>query len=161
VSSKTWVLRALVVIATVAFIGGSGCQKEAARCAICHMPIPSETRVVIRVNGGTPIDACDARCPLTFQHDTGKKVELTQVTDYVTGDQLNPKDAVYVTGSDVAPDAHTEALRVSPAETAYLHWHRCLPSVLAFRKREDALRFQELHGGTVMTLADLGFTGGS
>ena len=46
-----------------------------------------------------------------------------------------------------------------PADTAVLHWHRCLPSVLAFHKREDALRFQHAHGGRVMTLAELGFAG--
>jgi hypothetical protein len=157
--SKVFHVSVLMIAVAMAFIAGSGCQKEEARCSICYMPIPPETRVVISVNGGSPKAACDARCPLTYQHETGQKVKLIQVTDYETGKRLDPKDAVYVTGSDVAPDAHTEALRVTPADTAYLHWHRCLPSVLAFRKREDALRFQQAHGGTIMTLADLGFAG--
>lgn len=157
--SKIFLVSVLMIAVALAFVAGPGCQQEEARCTICYMPIPAETRVVIRVNGGPPLVACDARCPLTFQHETGKKVELTQVTDYATGERFDPKDAVYVTGSDVAPDAHTEALRTTPADTAYLHWHRCLPSVLAFHKQEDALRFQQAHGGTVMTLADLGFTG--
>ena len=158
-SNKVFFVSALMILMMVVIAGGPGCQKETARCAICYMPIPAKTRVVIRVNGGTPMVVCDARCPLTYQHESGKKVELIQVTDYETSERLDPHDAVYVTGSDVAPDVHAEALRATPADTAYLHWHRCLPSVLAFRKRENALRFQRAHGGTVMALADLGFRG--
>ena len=82
------------------------------------------------------------------------------MTDYDTRAQLDPAHAWYVTGSDVAPDAHTQALRTTPADTAYLHWHRCLPSVLAFHARAAAVRFQHSHGGTLMALADLGFAAG-
>lgn len=157
---KIFFVSALVAIMVAAFAGGSGCQRGGARCAICYMPIPKETRAVIQVEGGSPKTVCDPRCPLTFQGETGKKVQLTQVTDYETGERLDAKAAFYVTGSNVAPDAHTQALRTTPADTAYLHWHRCLPSVLAFHTREEAIRFQGAHGGTVMTLADLGFAGG-
>ncbi len=149
--------RVLFMGALGVFLATWGCQREEARCAICYMPIPRETRALIRVEGGSPKAVCDARCPLTFQEETGRKVELLQVTDYLTGEQLKAEKAFYVTGSNVAPDAHTEALRTTPADTAYLHWHRCLPSIIAFRTREEALRFQRAHGGRVMALPELGF----
>ncbi len=158
--SKIFFTSALIAVMVAAFVWGSGCQREEVRCAICYMPIPKETRAVIRVEGGSSKTVCDARCPLTFQEETGRKVELLQVTDYETGERLDPEGAFYVTGSDVAPDAHTKVLRTTPADTVYLHWHRCLPSVLAFRMQEEALRFQRAHGGVIMTLAELGFAGG-
>ena len=135
----------------------AGCRREEARCAICYMPIPKETRALVRVEGGPDRHVCDPRCPLTFQEETGKPVTLVQVTDYPTGEGLDAKDAFYVVASDVAPDAHTEALRATQAQTAYLHWHRCLPSVVAFGDREAAERFREEHGGKLAGLEDLGF----
>lgn len=155
-STRSWMWLLLAAIAC----GPLSCQREETRCAICYMPIPEQTRAVVRVEGGPPKHVCDARCPLTYQQETGHKVELVQVTDYDTRVPLNPAHAWYVTGSDVAPDAHTQALRTTPADTAYLHWHRCLPSVLAFHERAAAVRFQQRHGGTLMTLADLGFAAG-
>jgi hypothetical protein len=150
----------LLITVTLVMVAVSSCQREPTRCAICYMPIPAETRAVVRIEGDSAKVVCDARCPLTFQEETGKRVALLRVTDYESGEPLEASQAFYVTGSDVAPDAHTEALRTTPADTAFLHWHRCLPSVLAFRTRAAALRFQDAHGGTVMTLADLGFAGG-
>jgi hypothetical protein len=116
---------------------------------------------VVEVEDGGRRTVCDPRCPLTFQEETGRAVHLLRVTDYNTGERFDAKEAYYVVASDVAPDAHTQALRASPAETAYLHWHRCLPSVLAFRREADARNFQREHGGKLSRLADLGFAAGA
>ena len=65
--SKIFFTSALIAVMVAAFVWGSGCQREEVRCAICYMPIPKETRAVIRVEGGSSKTVCDARCPLTFQ----------------------------------------------------------------------------------------------
>ena len=146
-----------VAVRAVAMLVGSACHREPERCAICFMPIPPETRAVVSVDGGKPRVTCDPRCPLTFREQTGRSVGLTLVTDFESGAGLDPSSAFFVTGSDLAPDAHTAAIRATPNDAAYLHWHRCLPSVLAFRTREAAARFQQQHGGTATTLTGLGF----
>lgn len=139
-----------------ATLASSGCESQPGRCAICYMPVPRETRTIVSTEGKRSV-TCDPRCPLTFQQQTGRPVELLQVTDFESGSALDPKSATFVSGSDTTPDAHTEAVRMTPHDVAYLHWHRCLPSVLAFRTREAAERFQRTHGGTVVSPADLGF----
>lgn len=139
-----------------ATLGSAGCESQPERCAICYMPVPHDTRTIVSAEGKRSV-ACDPRCALTFQQQTGHPVELLQVTDFESGSTLDPGSATFVGGSDTAPDAHTEAVRMTPNDAAYLHWHRCLPSVLAFRTREAAERFQREHGGTVVSPADLGF----
>jgi hypothetical protein len=148
-----------VAALAVLLLASLSCRREPATCAICRMPIPADTYTGVSMDGRREI-VCDPRCALTYQEQTGKPVGLEVVTDFRSRTRLEPRDAFYVTGSDVAPDSHTTAVRAWPATTAELHWHRCLPSVLAFRKRDDAEAFRRQHGGRLTSLAELGFAGG-
>jgi hypothetical protein len=145
-------------VAVILALGAAACQREPARCAICHMVIPGDTYTVVHYDG-TAHQVCDPRCALTMQEQTRTRVRLDVVTDFQNGARFDPADAFFVTGSDTAPDSHTAAVRTWPGTTAHLHWHRCLPSVLAFRSRESAVAFQKGHGGRVVRLDDLGFEG--
>lgn len=123
-------------------------------CHFCQMLVPEETRTVVEVDGARRL-ACDPRCVLTHERQTGRQVRFVESTDFDTRRPLDPAHAWYVSGSDIAPDASAMRMRPSPETTADLHWHRCLPSVLAFATREAAERFQRAHGGRVETLARL------
>lgn len=151
---------AAIVTLALLLLAPLSCRGEPDRCAICHMLIPADTYTGVAMNGQRQI-VCDPRCALTYQEQTGKSVALEVVTDFRSRARLDPRDAVYVTGSDVAPDSHTTAVRAWPATTAELHWHRCLPSVLAFRSREDAEAFRREHGGRLTSFVELGFAASS
>jgi hypothetical protein len=128
--------------------------RQAPVCHFCQMLVPEETRTVVEVDGARRL-ACDPRCVLTHERQTGRQVRFVESTDFDTRRPLDPAHAWYVSGSDIAPDASAMRMRPSPETTADLHWHRCLPSVLAFATREAAERFQRAHGGRVETLARL------
>jgi hypothetical protein len=139
-----------------AIVGAAACSRPQT-CDICAMQVSPGTRAVIDDHGRRRV-VCDPRCALTYQQQTGARVALREVRDFGDRRPLDPATAWYVTGSDTAPDARTTTMTTWPAaEPASLQWHRCLPSVLAFRTRDEAERFREQHGGQVMTLAELGF----
>jgi hypothetical protein len=140
------------------------------------MVVPDETRTVVEVDGARRlacdprcvltyerqtgrqarfVEACDPRCVLTYERQTGRQARFVESTDFDTRRPIDPARAWYVSGSDIAPDASAARMRPSPETTADLHWHRCLPSVLAFATREAAERFHRAHGGQVETLARL------
>ncbi len=135
----------------------SSCVERPDLCDFCHVPIPERTRTVVQTEQGDLQSVCDPRCALTHQEQTGAALALLHVTDFETGAPLTPSEAFYVTGSDVTPDAHTATLRNSPQDVAERHWHRCLPSVLAFGTRGAATQFQRRHGGEIVPLEALGF----
>jgi hypothetical protein len=151
----------LFVLVTAA--GFAACARPPATCAFCEMEIPAETRTTAIVDG-KPQLVCDPRCALTHQGQTGQPVSLARVTDLPSGVALDPRQAFYVMGSDTAPDARgaeRAAMRMWPAAQASLQWHRCLPSVLAFRDRDTALRHVRDHGGRIASYTELGFTASS
>jgi hypothetical protein len=154
---STSVALSMIVLMALAPVS---CRREPERCAICRMAIPADTRAVVEIDGRRRT-VCDPRCALTFHDQTHKPVRLDLVTEFRTGARIDPRDAVFVTGSDVAPDGHTSALRDTPATTVPLHWHRCLPSVLAFGTLAEATAFQRQHGGRIMAVGDLGFVDAS
>jgi hypothetical protein len=138
---------------------GVACAREPARCALCRMVVPAETVTIAAIDGHRQT-ICDPRCALTYRQQTGRGVRLERVTDLETGDALDPRTATYVTGSDLAPDAPSAertGMRMWPAAQASLQWHRCLPSVLAFRSEDAALRFVAAHGGRLAAYDTLGF----
>lgn len=147
----------MLVLLAVSVSAGHGCRRGPERCAICYMVIPAETATVVRADDGVTRRVCDPRCALTFQEQTGRAVALVSVTEYESRRVTDPRGVVFVTGSDLAPDAHSAAMRTPNGDAMYLHWHRCLPSVIAFSSRDSAAAFQQKHGGRIMTFAELGF----
>lgn len=118
------------------------------------MAFHAETRTVVNDNGQRKV-VCDPRCALTEIRQTRRWIVFKQVTDFDTRRAIDPASAFYVTGSTVAPDVMDARMRTWPSETAQLHWHRCLPSILAFASRDAAERFQHAHGGTVVAFEAL------
>lgn len=147
-----------VSVLILALVMLPSCREQLEVCQICGVAIPAHTRAVVRTTDGDELTVCDPRCPLTHQEQTGETLSLIHVTDFDSGLPLEPSRAVYLTGSDEAPDAHPEMMRVTAHDVAERHWHRCLPSVLSFATREAAYRFRARHGGELATLEVLGFT---
>jgi len=144
----------LLVVALAA--GGYWLLQQAApdNCRICQREIHPEARAVMEVAGRRePI--CCARCALTLAQQRGKPAGLVEVTDYVSRRALKPEEAYFVEGSQVILCERHEPLLDQTKQPYDRIFDRCVPSVYAFARREDAEVFVARNGGAVLRLAQL------
>jgi nitrous oxide reductase accessory protein NosL len=125
-------------------------------CPLCGRPIHPAMAAEVQFANEAPERVCCLRCALTYAAQTGKSVKVRSVTDHASGRPLDPKDAFYVVGSDVAPCAAppVEASE-SRREVEMQHFDRCRPSVVAFASAADAERFRAQAGGEIQRLDEL------
>lgn len=130
------------------------CSADKGECPFCYVKMSHDARVMILVEGeSTPKMACSITCVLNYNRTTGKEIKFLRVSDFNSGNFLNPQEAFYVIGSDVNPfDKYLHSNRFSQSRTPiYLDWSRYTPTALAFASKEDAEKFQRDHGGRVAT----------
>ena len=128
--------------------------RPAAFCQIDGRPIHAPMRTLVEVNGKR-IYTCCPRCPLTLESQTGAKVRLVEVTDYITGRQIPASQAYFVDGSDVeicsTPRARPQGEQL-PYERMF---DRCAPSLIAFADEGQTRAFMAQHGGVLRRLGEL------
>lgn len=123
-------------------------------CQLSGRPIHPNMRTVVVVNGKR-LYACCTRCALTEERQTGKRIAIVGVTDYLSGRGIEADKAYFVDGSQVEPCSVPAANR-EEGRTPYVRaFDRCSPSLIAFDKESDARAFVAQHGGTVTRLSDL------
>ena len=123
-------------------------------CAACQRHISDRSRAVVEVSGKRE-PVCCVRCGLTIERQEHQQVRLIEVTDYNSGKPLAPDTAFYVEGSRVMLCEHHQGL-VDPAKRPYeVVFDRCMPSVFAFTRQEDAAAFSSANGGTVLRLSQV------
>lgn len=124
--------------------------EQAARCSLCARAIHSGMTAGYGVSGeAEQKKACCAACVLEYGRQSGKRVEVQRVTDYISGEPLAPERAIFVVGSDEHPCSGQPVLMAEPGAPLPAHYDRCLPSVIAFTKVEGAQEFAREHGGSV------------
>ncbi|MFI5365839.1 MAG: hypothetical protein ACHQ4J_09455 [Candidatus Binatia bacterium] len=124
-------------------------------CPICLRHEHKESMVRFQAQGEAPSDACCLSCALTYGRQTHKPVTILKVTDHGSGAPIDPKEAVFVVGSNVSPCTHSTVERGPEKESYNVQWDRCLPSILAFSSAEAADAFRTQHGGHLRTLDEL------
>lgn len=123
-------------------------------CAACHRHINNRSLALVEVSGEVE-PVCCVRCGLTVERQEHLTVRLLEVRDYSTGNRLEPDSAYYVRGSRVMLCEHHEAL-MDPAMRPYdVMFDRCMPSVFAFAREEDAAAFASSNGGSVLRLPQI------
>ncbi len=150
-------LKPLIVVLTVVFlIAGVGYagwkyvqEREKQVCSACHRPIHQNARTLASV-GGKRIAYCCPACALTEQRQTGRGVNLVSVTDYESGNPIDPESAFLVRGSDVNACVRHTATPDPDKHPMESHFDRCSPGVLAFATKPAAESFAREHGGQVM-----------
>lgn len=154
-SKATAFLLSGLVVATLA-VGGYWLLQRTApdTCRICQRPIHAEARAVIEIDG-KPERVCCGRCALTLQHQQHRPVRLAEVTDYVSRRSLDPQAAHFVEGSRVVVCERHEPLLDQTKHPYPRVFDRCVPSLYAFARREDAEAFARQNGGTVQRLPEL------
>jgi copper chaperone NosL len=112
--------------------------KKKDRCPACNMHIPQfyKTSHAIKSKDGSYRQYCSLYCvadELEFEHFQGKKeqIEKILVVDVISLRYIDVKKAFYVVGSNI------------PGTMSYT-------SKYAFKKREEALKFQKENGGEIM-----------
>lgn len=148
--------RALAATAVfVAALAAGACGER--RCVLSGRHIRPGMAVGITLAGERrPETACCLQCAITYAKQTGTRVHIHWVTDYATHKTLAPARASYVVGSNVVV-CSGPPVKVAPSrrESAVINWDRCEPSIIAFGRRDEALAFQQAHGGRIQTFAEL------
>jgi len=103
------------------------------RCGMCGAPVGGRWRMLLHLQDGSVEPTCCPHCGLLRLERLGSRVASALVPDFLYGRAVGAGKAVYLVGSRVRPC--------------------CVPSVLAFEDRGDALCFQQGFGGEV---ADIG-----
>ena len=126
-------------------------------CAFCGRQVHADMQVAFqKENEETVRMACCLRCVITEAEQTGDRIRVLWVSDYVSHDRLKPDKAICLVGSTINSDSGPPVeVPGSRREQSELKWDRCLPSVIAFRKRDEALKFQQRAGGDIQTFRDL------
>lgn len=124
-------------------------------CGICHRTLHEATCCIITLENGDVERTCCPRCGLRFQEGRNDVVSV-ETTDFESGKRLRAEDAYYVEGSDVHVCCGVPQIQADLTGTQYqLAWDRCLPSLLAFKKKESAEAFMREHGGRIRTYEGL------
>ena len=103
---------------------------NAEACFMCQSTPRSQTQMTLHLTGGAVQRACCPHCGLYGLRTFGEQITAVFVTDFLRGNTISAQAAAYV---------------VNPAITIC-----CKPSIIAFQKREDAVRFQRGFGGDVL-----------
>ena len=156
VTKRNVILLLSAVAVAAALLGGYWVvlRSQPELCAACHRHISEQSRAVVEVSGKRE-PVCCVRCGLTIERQEHQPVRLTEVTDYNSGKPLAPDTAYYVEGSRVMLCEHHEGL-VDPAKRPYeVVFDRCMPSVFAFARQEEASAFAVSNGGSVLRLSQV------
>jgi len=150
---------AATIVVAIALL--TGCDRiqtwlQPHTCSLCSRPVHAGMAVSFEIEGHDPAQACCLRCVISYAQATGANVRVFSVTDYVAHDTLGPEDATYLTGSQLTPCSGPPVeVPASRRESLTQQWDRCLPSVIAFAKRQDAEHLRESAGGAILSFADL------
>ncbi len=123
-------------------------------CYVCRRPVHAVSKTVAYFEGRRTVFCCPA-CAASQHRQSGKRVAVSEFTDYETGARLRPGEAVLVEGSDVNPCTHGGTVMDAYKRAAEEQFDRCTPSVLAFSSEGAASGFAARHGGRILRFANI------
>jgi hypothetical protein len=153
---NSWIATAVVLVMAGLVAAGYHliAERESQFCGFCHRSLHPNTKVVAEIDGRRRTVCC-ARCAINEAYQEKKPLRLITVTDFVSGNDIDPKQAYFVEGSRRVLCTHDMAM---VDETKHVHamtYDRCYPGTYAFARREDAEAFERENGGTVEPLSKL------
>ena len=154
---RSWLvgLAALALALTLGYAGWrSFASADAQTCYACQRSVHAHSRTVALVDGHARLFCCPA-CALSQHQQSGKPVNIKQLTAFLTGEPLTPDNAYLVRASNVNMCVRTGELIGEDKQPADLHYDRCSPSLVAFSQRSEAVQFAREHGGEVMPFREV------
>ena len=106
-------------------------------CVICgmYLDLYARTRFVISFDDGSTQSTCSLACAAEIINKNKQKLKDIKAGDFLTGELIDARKAVYLEGSDV------------PGVMSYT-------SRLAFSSKKEALSFKKKHGGKIISFDD-------
>jgi hypothetical protein len=151
------VFASIVVILVLAGLGYSAWhlvkQRRALSCRACTRPVHSHMKTVALVDGKR-VNYCCPACALSEHQQSGKQVQVIELTDYLNSAVLKPESSFVVRNSDANPCLQHHPTVDENNQPLEVHFDRCSPSVLAFQDQKSAAAFAGEHGGQVVRFSD-------
>jgi hypothetical protein len=120
-------------------------------CVVCQRTIDPHWAFKIVLQSGKSLETCCCRCGFRYVMTSHQPVRAMWATDFFSGKRVSAQKAVYVSDSRLTHCAPT-GLQVDWLGSSYVKvFDRCLPSLVAFKDRREARRFQKQYGGQIMT----------
>jgi len=123
-------------------------------CEVCKRLIHAETSFRISRPDGSIKDVCCPRCGLTAVIQNGGRV--LDAVDFSSKKRIGAEEAIYLEGSDIMECCTDTGFRSDEGAYRKMEYDRCMPSLLAFARREDAEVVREKHGGRVISFEEAG-----
>ncbi len=118
-------------------------------CAVCNRQLHQGAAFWLTAADGTKRLTCCPRCGLHFIRNQGGQAD--RATDFNSGKNIPADAAIYLEGSDIMECCSTSGMRTDEGTIQDVHYDRCMPSLIAFSKRDDAESIRQKHGGRIIT----------
>jgi hypothetical protein len=145
---RAWALMLCVVFA-------AGCGPSHRACAVCDREECKGMAFRVTLENGKVVETCCPRCAMHYLGTHHLQARRLEATDFATGNRVDATHAVYVSDSDVHPCATLETRRDPQGCCMMKSYDRCLPSLVAFAAKDQALEFQKNHGGQLVGLQEI------
>jgi len=109
--------------------------------------------VILNTESNGEIEACCPQCAIHYEEEENDKVLEMTITDYYSGMMVDSEDAFYVKGGDLSPCCKVDVKRSQSGESFQKAYDRCLPTVISFENRKNALKYLKKHGGIISTFS--------
>ena len=147
------ILASIVAILVLAGLGYSAWHfvkdRSAQSCKACTRPVHPHMKTVAVLDRKREAYCCPA-CALSEHQQSGKQVQVVELTDYLSNDPVKPESGFVVRNSDVNPCLQHHPAVGENSQPLETHFDRCSPSVLAFQDQKSAAAFAGKHGGQVV-----------
>ena len=119
-------------------------------CRVCNRTLHAGVTYRLDLATGKE-DACCPRCGMHYQIEHPGAIKKAWATDLDSGEFIPAESAYYVEGGDIAHCAvQSGALQREPQGVSVREFDRCLPTLVAFRTKQEAEGYQRQHGGQVL-----------
>ncbi len=121
-------------------------------CEVCKRVIHTETAFKIARPDGSVNATCCPRCGLAAVIQNGGRA--LEAVDFTSKKPVRAADAIYLEGSDIMECCSDTGFRSDEGAYQKMEYDRCMPSLLAFARREDAEMVRQKHGGQIISFEE-------
>ena len=121
-------------------------------CEVCKRVIQTATSFRIARPNGSMQAVCCPRCGLAAVIQNGGRV--LDAVDFTTKKRVGAAEAIYLEGSDIMECCTATGFRSDEGAYQKMEYDRCMPSLLAFARREDAEMVRQKHGGNILSFEE-------
>jgi len=145
----------LILLVSLSFISFELYESYKKRnyCFLCEREIIPSNAFIIELKGGKKLRTCCPRCGLRYFEKNKSKIERMYATDFISLEVIDAFKAYYVIGSEYHGCCRRSVMIDSNKRIYDLCYDRCMPTLVAFKKKNDAKEFMKKYGGDYFNLS--------